>query len=134
VRNYATILGLDAAEAVRRFRAASNFQGGRKATDLVFPEPVPERGFPAGVVMLLGAAIAIGSYAAWYSFSGGGERVVDTIPPVPARLEPTARDGEALRTPRPGPSQRADAVRPDGAPTSLPVPVQLPVSAPGPAP
>jgi cytoskeleton protein RodZ len=98
VRNYAGALGLDASDTVRRFREAVLGQGGRK-TDLVFPEPVPERGFPAGVVVLLGTVIAIGSYVGWYSFSGGGDRVVDAVPQLPPRLESTARDGEALRAP-----------------------------------
>jgi cytoskeleton protein RodZ len=126
VRNYAGALGLDAAETVRRFRDAALGQGSRK-TDLVFPEPVPERGFPAGVVVLLGAVIAVGSYAAWYNFSSGGDRVVDAVPPLPARLEPAARDGEALRAP-PAPNQAAPA------PPALPVPTPVPVQVPAPPP
>lgn len=130
VRNYAGALGLDAAETVRRFRDAAPGQGGRK-TDLVFPEPVPERGFPAGVVVLLGAVIAVGSYAAWYNFSAGGDRVVDAVPELPARLEPAAREGEALRAP-PAPNQAAPP--PPTLPVPTPVPVQVPTPPPAAAP
>ena len=132
VRNYAGALGLDAAETVRRFRDAVQGQGGRK-TDLVFPEPVPERGFPAGVVVLLGSVIAIGSYVAWYNFSGGGDRVVDAVPQLPARLEPAARDGEALRAP-PVQGQAAPSLPPLPVPTPVPVQVPTPPVAAAPAP
>ncbi|HZH47975.1 MAG TPA: RodZ domain-containing protein [Roseococcus sp.] len=134
VRNYAGALGLDASDTVRRFREAVLGQGGRK-TDLVFPEPVPERGFPAGVVVLLGTVIAIGSYVGWYSFSGGSGRVVDAVPQLPPRLEATARDGEALRAP---PVQGQAAPSLPALPVPTPVPVQLPAppvaAAPAPTP
>ncbi|MBX6747575.1 MAG: helix-turn-helix domain-containing protein, partial [Acetobacteraceae bacterium] len=45
VRSYARALGLDEDEMVRRFREVSGPAVQRK-TDLVFPEPVPERGVP----------------------------------------------------------------------------------------
>ena len=130
VRNYAGALGLDPADMVRRLRDA--VAGGVRKADLVFPEPVPERGFPAGVVVLVGAVIAVGAYAAWYNWAGTGNRTVDAIPPVPARLEPAARTGEALR-----PSASAPATAPTVSPgpigvPALPVPTQVPVQVPPP--
>ncbi|WPB84157.1 helix-turn-helix domain-containing protein [Sediminicoccus rosea] len=152
VRNYAGALGLDPSEMVRRLRDA--VATGARKTDLVFPEPVPERGFPAGVLVLAGAVIAIGAYVAWYNWAGTGNRTVDAVPPVPARLEPAARTGEALRpaTPAPtAPSTTATAPTPAASPApsatpsptppgaavivpALPVPTPVPVQVPTPAP
>nr|WP_302474395.1 helix-turn-helix domain-containing protein [Roseococcus sp. MDT2-1-1] len=130
VRNYASALGLDAPEMVRRFRDAATGVAASK-TALVFPEPVPERGFPAGVTILAGAALLIGSYVAWYSWSGAGDRSVDAVPPVPARLEPAARDGEALRLPPQAQAPQAQIpVQSTPSLPPLPVPVQVPVQVP----
>ncbi|WP_338662786.1 RodZ domain-containing protein [Pararoseomonas sp. SCSIO 73927] len=89
VRTYARALGLDADDMARRYRETGAPGRGR---DLVFPEPVPERGIPAGVVLLLGAVIMVGAYAAWWRWSGSADRTVDGVPPVPARIEQAARD------------------------------------------
>jgi len=94
VRSYARALGLDEGEMVRRFREVSG-PAVRRKTDLVFPEPVPERGVPAGAVMLLGAVLAVGAYIGWYQWSGSGDRTVDAVPPLPPRLEQMARDESA---------------------------------------
>ncbi|MGG5812308.1 helix-turn-helix domain-containing protein [Falsiroseomonas sp. CW058] len=100
VRTYAAGLGLDADEMVRRFRDVSGAAAGRPS--LVFPEPVPDRGMPAGVVVVAGAAIAIGAYVAWFNWSGAGNRTVDVVPPVPPRLEAAAEQGRAQLTGRGG--------------------------------
>lgn len=92
VRAYAVALGLDADEMVRRFRDLSGASVNRK-TDLIFPEPVPERGVPAGAVVVVGAVLAIGAYVAWYNISGTGNRTVDLVPPVPQRLEAAVEQG-----------------------------------------
>ncbi|WP_165585351.1 helix-turn-helix domain-containing protein [Roseococcus sp. SYP-B2431] len=147
VRNYSGFLGLDPGDMVRRLRDAVSGVGARKA-DLVFPEPVPERGFPAGVVVLVGAVIAIGAYVAWYNWTGTSNRSVDAVPPVPARLETAARSGEALRPAAPAPagSPAAPATTPPGPPATpgpgpqsgtpgmppLPVPTPVPVQVPPP--
>lgn len=104
VRTYARALGLDEDEVVRRFREASGPVVQRK-TDLVFPEPVPERGLPAGAVILVGAMLAVGAYAGWYQWSGSGDRTVDAVAPVPARLEHAARlEPAPAATPSPPPA------------------------------
>ena len=98
VRSYARALGLDEDEMVRRFREVSGPAVQRK-TDLVFPEPVPERGVPAGAVMLLGAVLAVGAYIGWYQWSGSGIRTVDAVPPLPPQLERMADKGSAPEPP-----------------------------------
>lgn len=111
LRNYANALGLDTDEVLRRFREVSE-PGGPKA-NLVFPEPVPSRGVPAGAVMLAGAVLAVGAYVFWYNWSGGGPRVVDGVPPLPPRLEQAADE----IAPRP-PAQVAAVAPPAEAPAA----------------
>jgi cytoskeleton protein RodZ len=94
VRAYAMALGLDADEMVRRFRDLSGPAVTRK-TNLVFPEAVPERGVPTGAVIALGVVLSFGAYVAWFNWSGSGSRVVDAVPPVPARLEAAVEQGRA---------------------------------------
>ncbi len=63
VRTYAGALGLDAEEMVRRFKAEAAEFG--RQPELVFPVPMPERGLPAGALVLLGLVLAIGAYTGW---------------------------------------------------------------------
>ena len=116
VRSYATALGLDADDAVRRFRDMSG-TAVTKSGDLVFPEPVPRRGIPTGVLAALGLALALGGYIAWYQWSGRGERVVDAVPPLPPRLE------RAVETPD---TQETPAAPVVVAPAPAPAPVAAP--------
>lgn len=90
VRSYARALGLDADDLTRRFRDGAG-AAARNRTDLVFPEPVPQRGVPAGAVILVGAVLALGSYVAWWQWSGSGDRTVDRVEAPPARIEEAAR-------------------------------------------
>lgn len=109
VRAYATGLGLDADDMVRRFRDLSGTAVTRK-TNLVFPEPVPERRMPAGAVVAVGAIIAIGAYVVWYNWSGAGNRTVDIVPPVPPRLEAAVEQGRSQLPARPEPSSSTGAL------------------------
>lgn len=88
LRTYAQALGLDPDEISRRFKAEAA-EVNRK-TELAFPAPVPERGIPAGAVVLVGAVIAIAAYIGWYRFSGGEQRANDVVQAVPDRLAPLA--------------------------------------------
>jgi cytoskeleton protein RodZ len=101
VRSYARALGLDADDMARRYRETGPARSGR--TDLIFPEPVPERGIPAGVVILAGVVIMVGAYAAWWQWSGSADRTVDAVPPPPARIEQAARDARPQATPEAAP-------------------------------
>ena len=125
VRSYAAALGLDPDEAVRRFRDVTG-GAATKSGELVFPEPVPSRGMPAGALVAVGVVIAIGAYVAWYNWTGAGNRVVDSVPPLPPRLEEAAQEGSRLRdggtpqavvvTPAPTPAPAPAAVAPRAAP------------------
>ena len=131
VRAYATGLGLDADDLVRRFRDLSGAAVTRK-TKLVFPEPVPERGMPAGAVVAVGAVIAIGAYVAWYNWSGAGNRTVDIVPPVPPRLEAAVEQGRSQMPAREGAAAPGAlplaALPPPGGLGAAPSPVAAPPS------
>ena len=114
VRAYSTGLGLDADDMVRRFRDLSGAAASRN-TKLIFPEPVPERGMPAGIVIAVGAVLAIGAYVAWYNWSGAGNRSVDVVPPVPPRLEAAAEQGRTQLAARDGVSRAESGALPLGA-------------------
>ncbi|WP_428487284.1 RodZ domain-containing protein [Rhodopila sp.] len=95
VRSYARALGLDAEEMVKRFKAEAAAVDSR--TDLVFPVPMPDRGLPAGAVMLLGLVLSIGAYVGWYRLSGEGRLPAETVTAIPERLAPLAE--QALPAP-----------------------------------
>ena len=59
LRTYANALGLDPNEITRRFKAEA--AAVTEKTELAFPMPVPERGVPAGAVVLLGVVLAVGA-------------------------------------------------------------------------
>jgi cytoskeleton protein RodZ len=88
MRTYATALGLDPDEIARRFRAEAAEVD--QKTELTFPVPVPERGIPAGAVVLLGVTLAVGVYVGWYRLSGEGRLPAETSAPIPAQLAPLA--------------------------------------------
>ena len=111
VRTYAKALGLDANEMARRFRAEA--ADVNRKTKLTFPAPVPERGMPAGALVLLGAAVCIGAYVGWYRVSG--ERPgPEPVRPVPERLAALADP------PRPAPAPVVAAAAPAQAPAPVP--------------
>lgn len=124
LRTYAATLGLDAAEVARRFRAEA--QEVNQKTELAFPAPVPDRGVPAGAVVLLGVLLAVGAYAAWYGLSGEIRAPAPTVSAVPERLAPLA--DRAAPPPNPPPqvaSVLPNTPAPSAAPTPPP-PVALP--------
>jgi cytoskeleton protein RodZ len=143
LRTYATALGLDPSELARRFKAEA--AAVNRKTELAFPVPVPERGVPAGALVLLGTVLAVGAYIGWYKLSGEGRLPAEVVTPVPARLAPLAE--QAVPPPPPAatpPTASAPAavpssppampqVSPSSAAAALPpaaAPVQAPVIAP----
>lgn len=84
LRTYASALGLDPEETARRFRAEAVAVG--QKTELDFPAPVPERGLPAGAIMLLGVVLLGIVYAGWYRLSGEGTLPAETVASIPERL------------------------------------------------
>jgi cytoskeleton protein RodZ len=109
LRTYATALGLDADELSRRFKAEA--AAVNRKTELTFPVPVPERGVPAGAVVLLGAILAVGAYIGWYRLSGEGKLPAEAVAPVPARLAPLAEQAVP-----PNPPSSAQAPAPTASP------------------
>jgi cytoskeleton protein RodZ len=84
LRTYATALGLNAEETVRRFRAEAAEMSAK--TNLSFPTPMPERGLPSGAIILMGAVLAVGIYVGWYRLSGEGKLPAETAIALPERL------------------------------------------------
>jgi cytoskeleton protein RodZ len=97
LRSYATALGLDPDEITRRFREEASHVN--RKTKLRFPAPVPDRGVPAGVVVLFGVILAVGAYAGWYKFSSSGRPEFEAVQPVPPRLLPLAEAPKPLALP-----------------------------------
>ncbi len=120
LRMYASAVGLDADEISRRFRAEA--ADVNRKTELTFPAPVPERGVPAGAVVLLGVVVVMLAYAGWYRFSGDSGVAVEQIQPVPDRLA-------VLAPPSPPPAASALAPLPPAQPQNAPAPAR-PVSPP----
>lgn len=83
MRSYAQILGLDPEEILRRFRREAAEVNARP--ELEFPAPLPERGIPAGAIIVVGLVIAIGGYAVWWH-GGGAPAPAPRVAEVPARL------------------------------------------------
>jgi cytoskeleton protein RodZ len=125
MRTYATLLGLDADEMARRFKAEAAEIGCR--TELVFPIPMPERGFPAGAVLLLGIVLAVGAYTGWYRLSGEGRLPAETVIAVPERLAPLAEQAlPPVAAPVVVAATEADA--PPPAPPIISIPEEEPVA------
>ena len=99
LRTYAVALGLDPNEVARRIKA--EVAAVNEKTRLAFPVPVPERGVPAGAVVLLGVLLAVGAYAGWYRLSGEGRLPAETSTQVPVRLASLADQAVHLQTARP---------------------------------
>jgi len=116
LRSYATALGLDPDELSRRFKAEAA-EVGRKP-ELAFPAPLPERGLPAGALVLLGLLLVVGAYAGWYRLSGDGRLPSEAVAPVPAQLAPLAE------APPPVPAKVATATPP--APVAAAPPLAAP--------
>ncbi len=121
LRTYAIALGLDPQEMIRRFRAEAA-EANRK-TELNFPAPVPDRGIPAGALVLIGALIAVGAYVGWYRLSERPHPLADAVPPLPARLAVLA-EKEAL-PPAPEPAAPTPAA-PAAAAADTPALAALP--------
>ena len=128
VRSYAKALGLPPDDVARRFR--HEVAEVDRKPELAFPAPVPERGVPAGAVVMLGAVLAVGAYVGWYKASGE-KPGLEPVRPVPERLAGLATPPAAQPTQSPPPAQVA-TVSPSPVPAPLvlsPIPVIPPSSA-----
>jgi cytoskeleton protein RodZ len=117
VRTYSIALGLDADESIRRFKAER--EEVTQKTELVFPAPAPQRGVPAGALVLVGAVIVIAGYIGWYHYSGRSDRMASSVDPLPAHMEPLAPPPApkiAMVKPAPAPPQPKPMVVPHVGP------------------
>lgn len=135
LRAYAGVLGLDAEDISRRFRHET--KDINRKPELAFPAPVPERGVPAGAVVLLGAVLIAGAYVAWYEFTGHERAQPHVVPPVPMALMPSPPSAVPAASPQvatvmPGPNQVPAPLPPAAADsttvavTEPPMPTEVP--------
>src|SRR5689334_18407821 len=101
LRSYATMLGLDPNDVVRRFKAEAAQVTAR--TELVFPVPIPGRAVPAIAMVLLGIVLAVGAYAGWYRLSGEGRLPAEADVQVPTRLASLAEQAPRTEALTPAP-------------------------------
>ena len=133
LRAYGKALGLDADELVRRFKI--EVAGGTSQTRLAFPVPAPERGWPTGAVVLLGALLAVGAYVGWYRLSGEGRLPAEVVPSIPSHLAPLAEQAVRPSAPPSGsaaasrdivepgePVQTGPSISPSSAAAAIPLP------------
>ena len=113
VRAYASALGLPGEEMARRFRSETALANGEQPA-LRFPAPVPQRGVPAGALMLLGLVILAGAYGGWYWVTEHRATPVETVPPIPDRM--------VSETPKPLPSPQVASLLPATSPPAAPIP------------
>ena len=118
LRTYATALGLDVEEVSRRFRAEVGEIP--RHSELVFPVPMPERGMPAGALILLGLILVGSAYIGWYRLSGEGRLPAETVPPVPARLAALVEAPRPIQVPMPAPEDHGSVALATIAPPAPP--------------
>ena len=129
LRTYATALGLDADEVLRRFKAEAAAID--RKTSLAFPAPLAERGLPTGALMLLALVLVVAAYAGWYRLSGDGRLPAEAVQPVPARLARlTAPPAAPAAKSSPAPSPAAGAPLPAGTGQTATTMTAAPAGAP----
>jgi cytoskeleton protein RodZ len=120
LRTYAATLGLDPDDVSRRFRAEVAEVNAK--TELTFPAPVPDRGVPAGAVVLIGLMLAVGAYVGWYRLAEHAPPA-HAVAPVPEKLarlaDPTSLAPVQL-IPRPVPAASPAPVRVPASPAATP--------------
>ena len=123
LRAYSGALGLDPDDMSRRFRGET--KDVNRKPELSFPAPVPERGVPAGAIVLLGVLVVAGAYVGWYEVTGHEHRQVHAVPPVPPALLPYAGGSTS-------PSPQVATVMPGSGQVPSPTPA-APAALPHPA-
>ncbi|HEY7990950.1 MAG TPA: RodZ domain-containing protein [Stellaceae bacterium] len=111
VRAYAEYLGLDGAEAARRFKLER--RGFDAPQDLALPAPIADRSIPGGRILIVALVLAVCGYGLWYYASTANRHRPDAVAEVPPELatEPAA------------PSEAKAATR---EPVTLPPSVEIP--------
>src|ERR1700730_4684060 len=121
VRAYATHLGLDGEEAVRRFKLDA--EGFEEQRDLTFPVPLAERSVPGGTMLLVAVILAICGYGLWYYLSSSARPRPERVAAVPTELAPRAAVTPALQ-----PTPEVPAAAPT-APASDAAQIEAPAAA-----
>ncbi|MFZ9486323.1 MAG: helix-turn-helix domain-containing protein [Alphaproteobacteria bacterium] len=131
VRAYATALGLDPDEMVRRYRAQSGQAEPR--LELNFPVPLQESRMPGRIVVLVSVLLAALAYGAWTQF--GEHRVLlPRVDPVPEQLQAAAPPLPPPAPPPPAAPAAAEATAAVAVPVQATPPEATPTPAPTPAP
>lgn len=127
VRAYANHLGLDADEAVRRFKhetAAFEMPRG-----LSFPVPLAERSVPGGTMLLAALILAFCGYGLWYYVSTGERARPERVSIVPSDLKPPSpapAGGPASQAPPASDAPTATAVSPTAPAAETAAPLVAP--------
>ncbi|MDE1895795.1 MAG: helix-turn-helix domain-containing protein [Rhodospirillales bacterium] len=120
VRSYAQALGLDGEEILRRFREAGQL-GELPKTEIQFLAPVPDRGVPKGAIVFIGFIVILAAYGLWYHHTEQARRLAQSVPQVPAELQPLAIPPKVTppATVNPAPNAATPAAVAKPAPTQL---------------
>jgi cytoskeletal protein RodZ/predicted O-methyltransferase YrrM len=103
VRAYAEYLGLDGAEAVRRFKREEQVPD--TPSDLNFPVPITERSIPGGRILVTALVLAVCGYGLWYYVTQSSHSRPELVTQVPASLAQPTDD-----TPPPAAPEKLSAV------------------------
>jgi cytoskeleton protein RodZ len=121
IRTYASLLGLDSAEMVHRFK--QEIGGQHPAHELAFPEPLRERRLPLGGALVGLAILALCAFGAWRLSTDRQDREATPPAPAPALVAPPP---EAAPSPTPEartadvPIEALPSLSPAAGPPSLP--------------
>lgn len=127
LRSYATHLGLDAAEILRRHRM--EVDGGQSRVELSLPQPLKESRLPSGLLVAVSVAIAAVAYAAW-ALLGQDRAPLPRVDPVPAQLQAAAPPPPPPAAPEPAPAPPAAVPEPPRATPSPAAPSPSPATNP----
>jgi len=138
VRSYADYLGLDGAEAARRFKLEG--RGLDAPQDLTLPVPIADRSIPGGRVLIAALVLAVCGYGFWYYLGTARNDRADSIADVPPALENEAAAPSAAKAatreppslPLP-PTVEIPGAPAATAPASAPASAQQPAASPAPA-
>jgi cytoskeleton protein RodZ len=126
VRSYAQMLGLDAEEILRRFRAEGSI-GTVPKPQLSFPAAVPDRAVPTGAIVMICIVVGLAGYGLWYRHTEIDRRLAASVPSVPAELAPLALPPKPVTPPAAKPAPPAATPKPPAVAT----PPTAATSAPG---
>lgn len=138
VRTYASHLGLDVEEVIRRLRAETEIETAKP--DLSFPIPVSDTTMPTGAVVMIGLIVAAVAYGGYLMNSTGDRVPVADVSPVPKRMmiDGATANAQSNAAPQPDASARietaagtpASASPPSAAQPSTPPSAAKPASPP----